>query len=485
MLNVTKNNKRGIKRQKEGIDIGTTDDTDLSEFTAIWDLMKTNGSWQKITDSSEKSSGLKTTDNWFIIKVKDASDIIEKLSEKGIPSHDMTGEYGKYHVTFPANYVKDVLKMVGKSNYSLEAGKYPNTFLLTFYGDIRITAPSSDLIAWEDLLPVIESMKSDYGITLHVDIPHGETLHPYPEVDGILYVHFWSVPEPTRKCHMSEAYDIELMDGQSDAFEPSGKGDSIVDHNGVIVAEHLNGNLYVLFDLPHVRSDSVTVIFEKIMNGYLVLKGKVEPAAMSAIHKMKGTSQSELSRDLFMRACNNLYERNLVNMEEVLTKYNKSVDEYNQHFINAMRERDVMLAKVEPLKESVQKRKEWANNEYDKLLATEHVKSVNVNYDTIQVYTDMVKIDYRGRTYNVGEFRIDIYINGRDSGVKLFNLTRNIGSTSHPHIKSDGHPCLGNIKVGVAKLLGTYEYVVLAQLMINYLHTYNPESAYSRLEDWK
>jgi len=102
----------------------------------------------------------------------------------------------------------------------------------------------------------------------------------------------------------------------------------------------------------------------------------------------------------------------------------------------------------------------------------------------IRVFTDMIVIPYHGKNYKIGKFRIDIYIDGSNGAVKAYNLTDGKEHVFHPHVKKDGYCCLGNITEGVTKLLAEYQYAVLIQLMINYLHTYNPGSTYCDIEHW-
>ena len=171
-------------------------------------------------------------------------------------------------------------------------------------------------------------------------------------------------------------------------------------------------------------------------------------------------------------------------MEETLHGYDKVIDLENRKLVEATREREILLLKYDPLKASTESRRAWALTEYETLLATDHVKEVSVVDKTIHIFTDDIKIEYNGNTFNMGRFKIDIFTDGSDSGVKIFNLTKPQNGFQHPHIQKNGTCCLGNISDGVVKLLADYQYVILAQLLISYLQTYNSESAYVRLSNW-
>jgi hypothetical protein len=99
--------------------------------------------------------------------------------------------------------------------------------------------------------------------------------------------------------------------------------------------------------------------------------------------------------------------------------------------------------------------------------------------------TDMIDINYQDHVYHMGEYRIDINTDGSDGGVTIHNLTQLVaGRYHHPHIASGGKCCFGNISTGVAKLIGDYQYVVLIQLLINYLKSYDRGGAYKYIDNW-
>ena len=54
----------------------------------------------------------------------------------------------------------------------------------------------------------------------------------------------------------------------------------------------------------------------------------------------------------------------------------------------------------------------------------------------------------------------------------------------HPHVDSDGHPCLGNLGTGVEKLLVEGEYAALLNVCIQFLAAYNRDNPFVELEKW-
>jgi hypothetical protein len=454
---------------------------------------------EKLGMTKWEQSKMPDTENWYILCLDDVEEKIHRVSSLGIPCLDISKSYSSPGIAFPAISVKQVLDCLGTQSYeySLEPTNMGSTFVMKLHEDNEICyseeRPMKNFESWDSLIPVMKTMYDLFGVRIIPDNPHGHPSPPIPLVnENDLYVRFWSTPGVSAKAKtkIDEVFGIKLVENQMDAFEASGVGIELKDYNGKVFAEYVNDNLYVLFDLPHSNEGgNVTEVFTRIMSSYLTLKGKTE-TELRNFHQMimgvfSGVIIANNSRDQFVKECSKLYVKNLKSMEDSLRAYDLAVDEYNQKLIQAMRDRDVLLVKLEPLKESNEKRKEWAYTEYDTLCATPHVKDVKVIGKVIHVYTDMISITHGYNTYNIGEFRIEINTDGSNSSVKAINLTKPLGGLSHPHIHANGKCCLGNIEKGVSKLLAEYQYVILAQLMITYLQSYNPDSAYGRVELWR
>jgi hypothetical protein len=449
-----------------------------------------NGSDEKVTDTTTESG----SENWYILQVEDATASSTTLNGEGIPCHDITKQFNnRQAICFPSSYVNSVLDNLNRqsSDYMLEPSNIANMHIMVITdGENEFVRPPQvdHFEAWSDLVPVIKAAHKVLGVRLILDNPHRSVKNPTPTTDeNIVYVHFWSAPKDKGETKLKKVFGYSLSGGQMDAMKPSGIGTVLHDNDGVTFGECIDNNLYILFDLPHGGSD-VTLVFANIMKKFFEFKERtVEELTEFWQAIIYGSSMdSSTAKDLFIKSCSKLYEKNLSKMEETLKEYDKRLDQHTQEVVKVTREREVLLMKYEPLKGSTEERKKWAGNEYDVLCASPHVKRVVVKGKTIQVFTDMISIQHHMLTYDIGEFRIDINTDGDASGVKAFNLTRNIeGILAHPHVKANGYCCLGNISEGVIKLLAEYQYVILAQLMITYLHSYNSDSAYGKIELWR
>jgi hypothetical protein len=471
-------------------------------------------------------------ENWFILPYDDPEFAITLLTNDGIPGHAAKNAKG---IMFPSSSATRVLELLDmRSEFTVKPTGRENVFIIEVPGERPVLSepPSDNLERWTDLVPVLKGLDEVFGIQAVVDNPHGSFVPPNQSVDDrTLYIHFWSAPEPKepdvwygtsgvgdasgllfqgelraveelrvtpQRFKQKQVLGYELANSQKDFIQPSGVGHVFSDEGGTAFAEYVDNNLYILFDLPHSKrgeSDNVTELFAKIVETFLTFKNKAvdEIAAFKNI-VLYGTREGgeSTSKAMFVQSCSKLYDKNLKEMELLLEKYDSTIDKHNCELVKASRDRAILFDKYVPLKRSAEERQKWAANEYDALCASPHVEKVVIKDKIIQVYTDMVSIQHSFQTHNIGKFRIDINTEGGGKdGVSVFNLTnkKKRGSSAiplhHPHVIGDnGTPCLGNISEGVVKLLIDYQYVVLAQIMIDYLHTYNPDSAYAKISEW-
>jgi hypothetical protein len=122
------------------------------------------------------------------------------------------------------------------------------------------------------------------------------------------------------------------------------------------------------------------------------------------------------------------------------------------------------------------------NREFDSLIKIPGIEKVRVSKEKVFLFTEHIYITLEAegikKILDIGKFKIEINLHvqkdeRRPSCVKIFNLTRK-GSggnynIQHPHVDSEGYPCLGNITEMVPELLGNYEISALVQLLLQFL----------------
>ncbi len=125
---------------------------------------------------------------------------------------------------------------------------------------------------------------------------------------------------------------------------------------------------------------------------------------------------------------------------------------------------------------------ESAGQELERLLAVRGVRTAEVVGSQLHVLTHPLRLESEGSTYNLGEYRILLDLAG---DVRIESISR-LGPKphwDHPHIQ-DGLPCLGNLREGVLKLMARYELALATQVLMDFLSTYNADTAYCPIEGW-
>jgi hypothetical protein len=70
--------------------------------------------------------------------------------------------------------------------------------------------------------------------------------------------------------------------------------------------------------------------------------------------------------------------------------------------------------------------------------------------------------------------RISCLINLENGNIRIRNLDFKVSGKGHPHGFSDGNVCLGSINGNIAPLIASYELRAVADLLIAFFKTYNP-----------
>jgi hypothetical protein len=121
--------------------------------------------------------------------------------------------------------------------------------------------------------------------------------------------------------------------------------------------------------------------------------------------------------------------------------------------------------------------------DFDQLESLPQVRGVEVHGSAIRVLTDEVIIRHEGQCYKIGRFALELDLT---QGLRVVNL-ENTGDRSawdHPHVQAN-LPCLGNLRDGFEKLLGECQIVPLVSMLVQFLGSYNPETAYCPIEHWQ
>ena len=109
--------------------------------------------------------------------------------------------------------------------------------------------------------------------------------------------------------------------------------------------------------------------------------------------------------------------------------------------------------------------------------------SIQVTRGTLTLTTSPVEIAWGGVTYDMGRYTIAVPLGEGRLTIQPADGNE-VEGYSHPHVATDGTPCLGNMGATVAQLLGEGEHFQIVTTMLEFLRSYNPDNPYLRLERW-
>ena len=157
------------------------------------------------------------------------------------------------------------------------------------------------------------------------------------------------------------------------------------------------------------------------------------------------------------------------------------------NYWTAINKRERELVEAQAFYTSISRR--LAKNKYDTdeksvdkmlepLLVKGKYKKFEFNPLYIKAYTGPIDLSNYKKKFHIGEFLIEIFIDGN---IKFYNLTNKKEEYDHPHILNN-IACLGNIKESVSKMILNFNFLPLFDLLYDYLTSYNEEGPYIKLE---
>ena len=190
-----------------------------------------------------------------------------------------------------------------------------------------------------------------------------------------------------------------------------------------------------------------------------------------------------------------LYTRaKLSAQEETARRWERNVRENGRAIEEKTFEINSLARKNAELREQLRLRKLVTNKRREREATEEHaqlrqllgrsLRQIEVRDGHLKTLTTPIDIDHHGYQYEFGCFWIHVPLNGGRLEIRPENTGNEVDDFSHPHIASDGYPCLGNIGSTLAQLLGEGRMFEAVTLMLEFLRSYNPDNPYLRIERW-
>ncbi len=235
-------------------------------------------------------------------------------------------------------------------------------------------------------------------------------------------------------------------------------------HDGSTLARLKGSTIYLLFSW----NEGADSVLEAILQD-LVPKAK-EDIANSLIHQFKTSISSAI-------------EARVQEYRDRIKQNNEEAGDMERQVLNLRRQIHTDSQALQALDGTKGQWIQKAHKEFDNLqhLIPNYYEGFRLEDDKLIAKTHEVSIAYDGCSYDIGVFEVKITLATGD--LEIANLTHEVDGYQHPHI-SDGRPCLGNIGKGVIRMLAEFELFGALQMIHSFLHSYNEDSPYQKIEHW-
>lgn len=422
---------------------------------------------------------------WYFVEATPQQ--VEKLVKQRIPIFELEIQKPRHlaGIGFPEEELKRVRKVVDiPEKFVEEATEQDGVVLISPHTRVMVESENG----MEHKHEVVDALKG-FADTMDVDIfvknVHGRGAEVPRTEAGKLFIRFWTTPNGAKENKTEEAFGVRLKDGQRDGCRPSGNGIQIKDNEGVVAAEAHGGTLYVLFDLPH--GENAGKLMRLIMAKFLTVS---DSKKWAEIQRETEERIARESRDRYVQECSGRMKEYIDSTKAEIKDVRARLKAVYREVVNLSRQEAALVIKAQNLSTITPDLAKRFGEEYDRLLTLPHVKNVVAQRGLVQVFTDTIFLEHDGKTYELGDYRIDMHTSGELNIVNL-RAVELTGQTEyqHPHVFYEGgtHVCLGNIGYGIHQLMGSYEFSVAAQILIEFLHSMTKDSNYIHhlVSHWK
>lgn len=247
-------------------------------------------------------------------------------------------------------------------------------------------------------------------------------------------------------------------------------GNAIISDEGVEVgaADEHNICIYWRFDAMSDVESTKTVL-GKILDTVVAIRAN--PGAFK--------TPEALVKANYVRACSNRVEGEQRQLREQVEQRQREVIDYGNKLIEATRLGEHARATLNGFAVYAKDMNGRLGSEFDSMKHIKNVTDVSWRGDSLVVTTDDIfVVDPRtGIEHDIGKFKILLDHNRAEP--HMFNLTRRVDGHNvgmhHPHVFPSGNPCLGNMAEALPVALAQYQWTVVVQLCLVFLHHVNVE----------
>lgn len=203
---------------------------------------------------------------------------------------------------------------------------------------------------------------------------------------------------------------------------------------------------------------------------------------MAKYERIARDNAAELRGDLtersFREYCGDSQRKRERSLQDVLDRTNREIKEIEERMLKKARElrdaqKEMALCKSGALDKELGDQARKMN----KLVEDGLFVKFKVRHGFLVGLTEEITIEHDKKQHALGRFMISI---DKDGKVKMESENR--PHPAHPHLRTDGGFCLGNIGQDVPKLIGMERYAMAFTILHEFLSSYNPHDRVTALE---
>lgn len=331
----------------------------------------------------------------------------------------------------------------------------------------------------------------------------GTRRYQKPLAGAGLYLHHFALPTPPVLFgvwpripvkRLPFAFGYPLSPSAQQAFPAGsqiGRGRTLQDLEGWPVGELTGRNMYILFNLLGQEDELRTLLLRRLLDLGLPHLFK----ELSLLSPLRGdrfqTTLEDLRRETealeaawnqerqatvrqaYLQECSSRVQEEIVFLEREIHSIEDNLEEYARRITTETRRLQEYRQRLNPLR-GIRITDQGHLRDIDHLRHLPEVRDLQMQDGRMTIVTAPLQVEYGGRQFHVGSFKIEMTFGG---DLRIRNLTDAVGAYDHPHIYQ-GRPCLGNIREGLAKMIGEYQLVAAVYILIDFLKTVNPK-------DWR
>lgn len=359
------------------------------------------------------------------------------------------------------------------------------------------------------LEPVIKEYESALRVTLHMHRPFRASSKP--RADPGFHLHLFALPRQfpwtflkgdSPMIGLPIVFGHPLREGARQALTLPGrlqKGIAVRDNDGRALAYLHHRNIFILFDLAGQSEGLAALLLRLLLDRALELMS-ADLAAQSGLHpdripsilvglqrttEVQESSWREKRRALaqsqFQEGKWELIGGEIGFLETEIRSTEEALEIASLRLTAETRHLETCRRRLRHLKGEVVKDDADVIRELDCLSGLADVADVTALPAGLRIITRPIRAEHGGKLYSLGTFQIDLLYNGE---ITIHNLSSRHGYYDHPHIWN-GKPCLGNIRQGLAKLIGELQLATACEVILDFLKTINSKDWHISVEHWR